>query len=77
MRFSPEISLGVLATWTLLILGFVWRMSAMVANLQRIGDNLHELTEQVTEHMGETRKALHGLEMRVTLLEGERRWGPH
>lgn len=77
MTLSPEISLAFLLAFTSTILGLVWKMSALVSNLQRISDDLHELTGNSTRHMDDTRNKLFELDRRTTVLEAERKWGPH
>lgn len=77
MQVSSEITFAVLVTWAVAILSLVWRISALVSNLQRISDDLHELTSQVTKHMDETRGAIQNLKERTLVLESERKWGPH
>lgn len=77
MTLSPEISLAFLLAFTSTILGLVWKMSALVSNLQRISDDLHELTTNVTRQMDETRTKLYDLDKRASILESEKKWGPH
>jgi hypothetical protein len=77
MTLSPEISLAFLLAFTSTILGLVWKMSALVSNLQRISDDLHELAGNVNKYMDETRGNIFDLRQRTAVLEAERKWGPH
>ena len=69
MTLSPEISLAFLLAFTSTILGLVWKMSALVSNLQRISDDLHELTGNVTRYMEETRRDIWALKEKQSVME--------
>ena len=77
MHVSPELTIGVLVMWGILVITMVWRMSALVSNLGQISEDLHELTAQFVRHMDSTRIQVQDLDKRVGILEATRQWGPH